>query len=346
MKRISLVLACLASIVLVSAPSNATADGTPQNGRIVFSRQDPAGEENYTYITRADGTVRPLFPEYTAGSPNWSPDGRYVAVISGLGQECSPTTCSGNTVIIDPSDGSWRALAPVGMPRVGTFCSLWSPDGSLFACEGGNDSDTSVNGIYTIRSSDGGGLRRITDAGGMADVPIAWSPDGSQIVFGRWDFGNCNKRSAIYVVNVDGTHERRITPWGFCDNHGDWSADGKWIVFAPPGRRSTWFIRTGPASRRSAARHREPGRDFAGDVSWSPDGRKLVMLLFAPVDNPSGDYQEGIATANADGTHLHFLTVSPTVRPRGRLGRSTRGLGTSGRRRPPEPALPGPAAAV
>ena len=36
------------------------------------------------------------------------------------------------------------------------------------------------------------------------------------------------------------------------------------------------------------------------------------MLLFAPVENPSGDYQEGIATANADGTHLRFVTTSPT----------------------------------
>jgi Tol biopolymer transport system component len=312
MKRTSLVLACLVTIVLASAPLNAAADGTPENGRIVFSRFDPAAEDSYTYITRADGTVRPLFPDYTSGSPNWSPDGRHVAVISGLGQGCSPTTCTGNTVIIDPSDGSWRALAPVGLPEVGTFCSLWSPDGSLFACEGGNDSDTSVNGIYTIRSSDGGGLRRITDAGGMDDVPIAWSPDGSQIVFGRWDFGACNQRSAIYVVNVDGTHERRITPWGFCDNHGDWSSDGKWIVFAPPGPSIFMVHPDGTGLKTVRLDTATPGRVFAGDVSWSPDGRKLVMLLFTPVANPSGDYQEGIATANADGTHLRFETISPT----------------------------------
>ena len=117
MKRTSLVLACLATIVLVSAPSNATADGTPQNGRIVFSRFDPAADDSYTYITRSDGTVRPLFPDFTSGSPNWSPDGRHVAVISGLGQGCSPTTCSANTVIIDPSDGSWRALAAGRLAR-------------------------------------------------------------------------------------------------------------------------------------------------------------------------------------------------------------------------------------
>ena len=313
MKRTSLVLACLATIALVSAPSNVTAVGAPRNGRIVFSRQDPSGENNYTYITGADGTVRRLFPAYPSDAPNWSPDGRYVAVISGLDQGCSETTtCSGNTVIIDPSDGSWRALPPRGLPQVGTFCSLWSPDGSRFACEGGNDNDRSVNGLYTIRSSDGGGLRRITNAGGMNDAPIAWSPDGTQIVFGRSDGGNCDQRSAIYVVNVDGTHERRITPWGFCDNHGDWSADGKWIVFAPPGPSIFMVHPDGTGLKTLQLDTATPGRTFAGDVSWSPDGKKLVMLLFTPVDSPSGDYQEGIATANADGSHLTFVTISPT----------------------------------
>jgi Tol biopolymer transport system component len=200
------------------------------------------------------------------------------------------------------------------MPQVGTFCSLWSPNGRLFACEGGNDSDTSVNGIYLIRSSDGSGLTRITDAGGMDDVPIAWSPDGSQLAFGRWDFGNCSKRSAIYVVNADGTGEHRITPWGFCDNHGDWSDDGKWIVFAKPGPNSIFVVHPDGRGLAKITLAR-PGRVFAGDVSWSPDGTKLVMLLFVSTGNGSGDYhdyQEGIATANADGTHLRFVTVSPT----------------------------------
>ena len=311
MKHLSIVLACLSALVLGWAPSKAAGGATPQNGEIVFSRFDPEAEDNYTYIARADGTVRKLFPDYTSGSPNWSPDGRHVAVISGLGHECSPTTCTGYTVIIDPSEGSWRALAPVGMPRVGTFCSLWSPDGTRFACEGGNDSNTSVNGIYTIRSSDGGGLRRITDAGGMADVPIAWSPDGSQLVFGRWNFGECDKRSAIYVVNVDGTDEHRITPWGFCDNHGDWSDDGRWIVFEGP-RGSIFVVHPNGMGLAKVPLPNAGGRAYAGDISWSPDGTKLVMLLSAPVDDASGDYQEGIATANIDGSDLRFVTISPT----------------------------------
>jgi TolB protein len=311
MKRLSLVLACLSTLVLGWLPSTPVAGATPQNGRIVFSRNDPQVDDSFTYIVRSDGTVRPLFPDYPSGSPDWSPDGRHVAVVSGLGHsECIPT-CTGYTVIIDPSDGSWRSLAPVGMPEVGTSCSLWSPDGTMFACGGENDSDASANGIYLIRSSDGGGLRRITDAGGMSDAPIAWSPDGRKIVFGRSDFGECSTRSAIYVVNVDGTHEHRITPWGFCDNHGDWSDDGQWIVFEGP-RGSIFVVHPDGTGLAKVPLPNAGGRAYAGDISWSPDGTKLVMLLFAPAGTASAGYQEGIATANVDGSDLRFVTISPT----------------------------------
>jgi hypothetical protein len=40
-----------------------------------------------------------------------------------------------------------------------------------------------------------------------------------------------------------------------------------------------------------------------------------VMLLFVSTENGAGDYhdyQEGIATANADGSHVRFRTISPT----------------------------------
>src|SRR5262245_56218421 len=41
--------------------------------------------------------------------------------------------------------------------------------------------------MYTIRSSDGGGLLRITTNPGGEDDPVDYSPDGTQIAFIRTD---------------------------------------------------------------------------------------------------------------------------------------------------------------
>ena len=63
--------------------------------------------------------------------------------------------------------------------------------------------DPSLSGLYTIRSSDGSDLTRITSNLGGQDIPIDYSPNGEQIVFGRRDPNRSSKvDSALFVVNV------------------------------------------------------------------------------------------------------------------------------------------------
>jgi TolB protein len=298
-------------MALTAAPGVAKVAGT--NGRIAFARYDPAFGDSFTYTANPDGSdIKPLLPGYTSELPRWSPDGREVAVFSGLGIPCPPT-CTGNTVIIHPDTGSSRVLAPQGYPAVSTFCSIWSPDATRLACEGGNDADPTPNGVYMIRSSDGGSLTRITNAGGMNDVPIDYSPDGKQIVFGRTINHNCTTRSALYVVNVDGSGLKRITPWGYCDDDGSWSPDGTEIAFE---HRGSLFVVHPDGTGLAKIPLAIGSRSFAGDFSWSPDGTKIVFLLITPTGPPSGgpaaNFQEGIATANADGSNVQQVTISPT----------------------------------
>lgn len=315
MRKLAIAAAALTTlgVIWVSAPAQAKVPGP--NGQIAFSRYDPAFGDDATYIVNPDGSnMRPLFPSFASNTPHWSPDGTQVAVVSGLGAACPPT-CTGNTVIINPGTGAYRVLTPPDFPAVSTFCSLWSPDASHFACDGENDSDPSVNGIYTIRSFDGGGLTRITNAGGAADIPIDYSPDGKQIVFGRVDptDHHCTTTSALFVVNVDGTGLHQITPGGWCDDDGSWSPDGTKIAFAHGASIFTVHPDgTGLAKIPLAT----GSRSFGGDVSWSPDGKKIVFILFtptgAPAGGPQGSFQEGIATANANGSDVQQLTNSPT----------------------------------
>ena len=281
---------------------------TGPNGRIAFSRSVPARGDDATYTMNPDGSnVQPLLPSFASTSPHWSPDGTEVAVISLLGAACPPT-CTGSTVIINPDTSAYRVLAPPGLPAVSTSCSVWSPDATHFACRGENESNPSVNGIYTIRSSDGGGLTRITNAEGAIDIPIDYSPDGKQILFGRvGPDHDCTTTSALFVVNLDGTGLHQITPPGLCGGGGSWSPDGTEIAFEHRGSLFTVHPDgTGLAKIPLAT----SSQNRAGDVDWSPDGKKIVFLL-SPQSDP-GTGQEGIATADADGSNIQQVTISET----------------------------------
>lgn len=304
---VGLFAALVALAALTALPAAGKVPGA--NGRIAFDRYDPALDENVTYTANPDGSdVQPLLPGYTSSNPNWSPDGTEVAVVSILGAPCPPS-CNGNTVIVNPDTGAYRVLEPQGFPPVFTSCSLWSPDATHFACEGGNEEDPGVNGIYTIRSSDGGGLTRLTNAGGGWDIPIDYSPDGTRLVFGRFDMPDRppNANSALFVVPVEGGAARRITPWGFADNRGSWSPDGDKIAFEHHG---SLFVVHPDGSGLAQIALKTKSWSGAGDFAWSPDGSKIVFLLFNRTGPQS--FEEGIATANADGSDVQLVTDSPT----------------------------------
>lgn len=298
-RRTAFIAIAAAAIVFVVVGGSAQAKVSGSNGRIAFAREDLG--DTVTYTMNPDGSnIQPLLPPgFTSGLPHWSPDGSEVAVGSTLGLDCCPFSA----VIVNPDTGSFRTLA-MQDPNVGTFCQIWSPDAARLACAG-DSPDPSARGVYTIRSSDGGDLTQITNAGGAIDVPIDYSPDGTQIVFGRVDPENhhCTKRSALYVVNVDGSGLDRITPWGFCDDDGSWSPDGSEIAFEHFG---SIFVVHPDGSGLAKIPLATNSPSFAGDVSWSPDGNKIAFL-FGTRTTP-----EGIATANADGSDVQQVTTSPT----------------------------------
>jgi Tol biopolymer transport system component len=298
------VLAALAALAALTAmPAAAKVPGP--NGRIAFARFDPALDGSVTYTANPDGSrVRRLFSGGHSEAPRWSPDGSQIAVSAACtdGEENCAVT------IVDPDTGTFRQLK-MPDPTLFTGCIVWSPDSRRLACEGFGEPDSSRNGIYTIRSSDGGGLTRVTNAEGGGDIPLDYSPDGTQIVFGRFDVPNrpASANSALFVVEVDGSGVRRITPWGFADNQASWSPDGTKIVFEHLG--SPFVVHpdgTGLAKIPLAV----SSRSGAGDFAWSPDGNKIVFLLFAQTGPRS--FEEGIATANADGSDVQQVTSSPT----------------------------------
>jgi Tol biopolymer transport system component len=196
-------------------------------------------------------------------------------------------------------------------PNLSTGCDIWSPDATRFACEVGSEDD-SRNGIYTIRTSDGQGLRRTTSNPYGDDIPIDYSPDGRRIVFGRTDpNGPPGANQALFVVNLNGSGLHRITPWGFSDDDGSWSPDGTRIAFEHFG--SLYTVRPDGSHLSKISLHTSSSTTAftAFDAGWSPDGTKIVFSLrFQTAPNT---VREGIATANADGDDVQLLTTSPTT---------------------------------
>jgi TolB protein len=186
------------------------------------------------------------------------------------------------------------------------------------SCATARTTTTRASTASTIRSSDGGGLTRITNAAGGTDVPIDYSPDGTRIVFGHFGpFRTCTKTSALYVVNVDGSRLHRITPWGFCDDDGSWSPGGTKIAFASGERLGRIYVVHPDGTGLMQIPVPVSGISGLGDVSWSPDGTKIAFILSTgrPGTGPRGclhgERQRHRRPAGGLQSHL---------RPRSRLG--------------------------
>ncbi|MGH3924801.1 MAG: TolB family protein [Pseudonocardiaceae bacterium] len=316
-----IVLGLLAGLAGLAALTALPAGGKAPspNGRIAFARFDAALDGLVTYTANPDGShVQRLFSGGHSQAPRWSPDGNQVAVLAACadGEENCAFT------IVDPDTGASRQVKMLD-PTLFTACIVWSPDSKRLACEGFGEPDPNRNGIYTVRSSDGGGLTRMTSNSGGEDLPGDYSPQGTRLVFARFDQNG--DPAGLYVVKTDGSQLRPITPPGtIVSSPGDWSPQGNAILFArrvsEDMRNSLWVVHADGSGLREIRVHGEPacGGPIADATSrgcihprWSPDGKKIIFGI-ATATTDGGTENDGetenIYTVNADGTGLTQVT--------------------------------------
>jgi WD40-like Beta Propeller Repeat len=288
-------LAFLAAVVAAIAVASAAAKPRGPNGLISFTRFEPALQQDVVYTINPDGTdERQLLVGGESGQ--WSPDGTRITLFR---------DCCGER-ILNPDDGSYTDL-PTFYPDLGLFlgCSVWSPDGERLACEGFGD-QPSADGVYTIRSSDGSGVRRVT-SGADDDYPGDYSPNGKRIVFLRSSFES--GALALYTVKLDGSDLRQLTPPGMQLDFtgGSWSVQGNEILFSgkpTEAQRSAVFVVHADGS--DLQQIPIPGcGTTAGchEPVWSPDGKKIAFTMFVAQTGRSDLY-----TATLDGTELYQVT--------------------------------------
>jgi Tol biopolymer transport system component len=312
MRRLTALLIGVVTIVAIAAMSATPAAARPRgtNGKIVTNSDNLLTGEEQVYTVDPDGTDQQLvFNNSEVGQ--WSPDGTRIALVTQLGPP--------EVLLFNPDTGSTVdfGLPDALYPDLALFCTVWSPDGARLACEGQGHTDPSLTGVYTLRSSDGGDLQRVTSDPTGDDCPSDYSPNGKRLVVTRAN----ESTYALYTVKLDGSGLKQITPDGmdfnFCN--GSWSPQGNEIVFSahvPNGdyHSSIWVVHFNGSGLRQI---QVPG-PCGGLISdpttigcfnpvWSPDGRKIAFGR-----NPA-DEQRDLYTVNADGSGLFQVTHTPDI---------------------------------
>ncbi|MGE5460184.1 MAG: TolB family protein [Solirubrobacterales bacterium] len=295
-------LAALLVLTRAFSKNEQPAGPSSHNGRIVYGRSAVGESEVRLYTIDPDGTGEIALPVSFTDCAEWSPDGTKLHVTASEypGSPLRPA-------VIDADGTGFTLLNGISNPNLNLGCGDWSPDGSRLVVEGFPQKGArDLDGIYTVRASDGGGLTLVSrnPFGGFDAVP-QFSPDGSQIVFFRDDPHRHlpHDVGALYVIGADGTGLRRVTPWGLAAAWGSFSPDGRWIVFADPRGDLDLVHPDGTGLTRVPL---DLGGGQPLQPRWSPDG---TMIVFGYSTNGQGD----IYTVHPDGSGLVQITNTPTV---------------------------------
>lgn len=285
--------------ILFASPGGASPPGT--NGRVAYDRTDQFGNQMVLTANPDGSQERTLI--VNSCCPGWSHDGSKLTVPYML-DDGRIGTATVN------ADGSGYNPLPINDPTLNLGCATWSPDDSQLACEGFDNADPALVGIYTMSRVDGSNLTRLTNPGfGGDDLPGSYSPDNKRLVFARFD-SNGNSLG-LFVIKTDGTGLHQITPPGTLmqpGNSGDWSPQGNQIVFSrhvsADVRGSIWVINSdGSGLHEINVQGLACGSSGFGchEPRWSPDGTKIIF-------GGNSDAGVNIYTVDVDGSRLHQLT--------------------------------------
>jgi TolB protein len=181
---------------------------SPDGSTIAFRRLNHEWTVGTLMLINADGTnerpaAAPASDTAAFGGPQWSPDGRFLAVYDGSYP---------HQIQVISLDGS--PARDIGPGLGDEFFPTWSNDGSRLAWEVGQG-DTTPRDLVYVANADGTGLRQL-DVPDVTGSNLFWSPDD------RYVFGVTSDGSSVVVVTVDGSSPVRLIPAPGGQGNGNW----------------------------------------------------------------------------------------------------------------------------
>jgi hypothetical protein len=231
------------------------------NGMIAFQRSHSQVTRPQQHAGGTDGFVQPSF----------SPDGTRLVVLAQSGGRL--WTVYANGARLERIDG---ALGPDQAAEHPSF----SPDGSriVFGLLDVAQSGITYRGIHSVRASDGGDLRRLTDG---TDFDPVLSPDGRWLAFGR-NVSDGGTSAQLMIAGADGSNPQPIYTGASMDEYPSsmaWSPDSTTIVFDKYANGLYAIPAAGGEARTVSPRCADPGTGCGWDSQpvYSPDGTKILF---------------------------------------------------------------------
>jgi hypothetical protein len=283
-----MMLAACSVTTSTQAPVTKQPTATLIEGRLLFSRFTEA-THTFTgmFVSLTDGSGEIAVPmPGPEGGGRWSRSGKQIAVMTVLSDERIGTA-------IIAQDGTVIRVLEIPDATLNLVCTVWSSDDTRLACEAWDDANPSRGGIYSVRSSDGGDLQRLTTPpDGMKDLPGDYSPDG-QLVFKRYpgDEG----LGPLMLVDASGG-EPRLLYNGQMEDAGRFSPDGRSVVTSTNGHLEVINL-DGTVLHQISV----DGSYLFGPV-WSPDGARIAFSM-----SKTGPFAE-VYTSLPDGTDRQQVT--------------------------------------
>jgi Tol biopolymer transport system component len=202
------------------------------------------------------------------GVPVWSPDGRYMAYVTG--------SRANQDIFVMDANGSHTQNVTPDSPH--DMSPTWSPDSQNLAFESLRDGNWEIYAADICDDCDTNPRNLSNDP--AIDSSPAWSPDGTQIAF----LSTRSGESEIYVMDADGNNIRQLTRSSLTDLQPPvWSPDGTQITFTSL-RSGNWDIYVMDVNCekvleclekpvRNVSQH--PAQDMS--PAWSPDGRWIAF---------------------------------------------------------------------